>query len=54
MRRDELVAQIRRTREEIRTAGPCRRRDLRKYLKRMRAQLALYDRFQGAARQGVA
>ena len=53
MTRDELIERIEMTRKEIQIAGPVRRRDLRKHLKRMLAQLAQYDRFQEAARQGV-
>ena len=53
MNRDQLVEKIMQTKQEIRTAGPVHRRDLRKHLKRMLAQLAQYDRFQAAARQGV-
>lgn len=53
MNRDQLVEKIMQTKQEIKTAGPVHRRDLRKHLKRMLAQLAQYDRFQAAARQGV-
>ena len=52
--RNELVAKIRKAQEEIKTAGYPHRRDLGKHLKRMQAQLAQYDRFQSAARRGVA
>ena len=53
MTREQLVEKIMQTRQEIKTAGPVHRRDLRKHLKRMLAQLAQYDRFQAATRQGV-
>ena len=53
MSRDELMQKIKATTEEIRTAGPIHKRDLHKHLKRMRAELAKYDRYQAAARQGV-
>ena len=53
MARIELEEKIMQTKQEIKTAGPVHRRDLRKHLKRMLAQLAQYDRYQAAARQGV-
>ena len=53
MNREQLVEKIMQTKQEIKTAGPVHRRDLRKHLKRMLAQVAQYDRFQAAARQGV-
>lgn len=45
MTRAEMEAKIRRTREEIRTAGPVHRRDLGKHLRRLEAQLKQYDRY---------
>jgi len=51
--RMELEEKIMQTRQEMKKAGPVHRRDLRKHLKRMLAQLRQYDRFQAAARQGV-
>jgi hypothetical protein len=53
MTRYELVEKIELTKTAIMFAGQVHRRDLRKHLKRMLAQLAQYDRFQAAARQGV-
>ena len=53
MTRDQLMDKIMQTKREIKTAGPVHRRDLRKHLKRMLAQVAQYDRYQEAARQGV-
>ena len=53
MTRDELIERIEMTRKAIQFAGPVHRRDLRKHLKRMLAQLRQYDRFQAATRQGV-
>lgn len=53
MTRDELIERIEMTRKAIQFAGPVHRRDLRKHLKRMLAQLRQYDRFQAAAKQGV-
>ena len=53
MARMELEEKIMQTRQEMKKAGPVHRRDLRKHLKRMLAQLRQYDRFQAAARQEV-
>ena len=53
MTRDELIEKIEITKKAIMFAGPVHRRDLRKHLKRMLAQLRQYDRFQEAARQEV-
>ena len=53
MTRDELIERIEMTRKAIQFAGPVHRRDLRKHLKRMLAQLRQYDAFQAAARQEV-
>lgn len=51
MTREQLVEKIMQTKREIKTAGPVHRRDLRKHLKRMLAQLRQYDAFQAAARR---
>ena len=53
MTREQMEKKIMQTRQEIRTAGPVHRRDLRKHLKRMLAQLRQYDAFQAATRQEV-
>ena len=53
MTRDELIEKIDTTKKAIMFAGPVHRRDLRKHLKRMLAQLRQYDRFQEATRQEV-
>ena len=53
MNREELVEKIELTKTAIMFAGPVHRRDLQRHLKRMLAQLAEYDRFQAAAKQGV-
>lgn len=53
MNREQLEERIMQTRREISSAGPVHKRDLRKHLKRMLAQLAQYDRYRAAARQGV-
>lgn len=54
MNRDQLVEKIMQTKREIKTAGPVHRRDLRKHLKRMLAQLKQYDEFQVGAKREVA
>ena len=51
--REQLIERIEMTKKAIQFAGPVHRRDLRKHLKRMLAQVAQYDRFQADARQGV-
>ena len=51
--RMELEEKIMQTRQEMKKAGPVHRRDLRKHLKRMLAQLRQYDRFQADTRQEV-
>ncbi len=53
MNREQLVEKIELTKQAIMFAGPVHRRDLQKHLKRMLAQLAQYDRYRAAARQGV-
>ena len=54
MNREQLVEKIMQTKQEMKTAGPIHRKDLRKHIKRMTAQLAQYDRYRAAAEQGVA
>ena len=53
MTREQLEERITQTKREIRTAGPVHRRDLRKHLKRMLAQVAQYDRYRAVSGQGV-
>jgi hypothetical protein len=53
MTREELITEINRTREEMRTAGPIHRRDLVKHLARIKAELRRYDRYGTGAKQGV-
>lgn len=53
MNREQLVEKIELTKHAIMFAGPVHRRDLRKHLKRMLAQLRQYDRFQAVTRQEV-
>ena len=53
MTRDELIERIEMTKKAIQFAGPVHRRDLRKHLKRMLAQLRQYDALQAATRQEV-
>ena len=54
MDRDQLIERIEMTKKAIQFAGPVHRRDLRKHLKRMLAQLRQYDRYQAEAKRGVA
>ena len=54
MTRDQLVEKIMQTKREMKTAGPIHRKDLRKHIRRMTAQLAQYDRFYAEAKRGVA
>ena len=51
--REQLIERIEMTKKAIQFAGPVHRRDLRKHLKRMLAQVSQYDRYQETARQGV-
>ena len=51
--RDQLIEKIETTKKAIQFAGPVHRRDLRKHLKRMLAQVAQYDRYQADARRKV-
>jgi len=51
--REQLIERIDMTKRAIMFAGPVHRRDLRKHLKRMLAQLTQYDRFQAAAQREV-
>ena len=53
MNRDQLVEKIMQTKKEIKAAGSFHRRDLRKHLKRMLAELAKYDAYMAASGQGV-
>ena len=53
MNREQLVEKIELTKQAIMFAGPVQRRDLRKHLKRMLAQLRQYDAFQAATQQEV-
>lgn len=52
MTRDQLVEKIRRAKREMKTAGPIHKRDLRKHLKRMQAQLRQYDAYQARREAG--
>ena len=51
--REQLIERIEMTKKAIMFAGPVHRRDLRKHLKRMLAQVAQYDRYQADARRKV-
>ena len=48
--RERLIEKIETTKTAIEFAGPVHRRDLRKHLKRMLAQVAQYDRYREQAR----
>lgn len=52
MTRAEMIAEIRKTQEEMRKAGPIHRRDLGKHLRRMQAQVRRYDRYQAERKVG--
>ena len=47
---DEIKRKIYNAEMEMRTAGPCHRRDLLKHIHRMQKELLIYDRYQQAAR----
>jgi len=51
--REQLIERIDMTKKAIMFAGPVHRRDLRKHMKRMLAQVAQYDRFQADAQREV-
>lgn len=53
MNREQLKEKIKTAEAALMFAGPIHRKDLQKHIRRMRAELAQYDRFQAAARQGV-
>lgn len=48
--RMKLKEEIRKTEEELKTAGPIHSRDLRKHLKWMKNQLRIFDRYQQTTR----
>ena len=48
--RDQHKAAIRAAKEELKTAGPHRRRDLLKHIHRMQKELMIYDKYQQAAK----
>ena len=51
--REQLIDRIEMTKKAIQFAGPVHRRDLRKHLKRMLAQVAQYDRYQAEVQRKV-
>lgn len=53
MTRDEMVKDIRMSKQALMFAGPIHYRDLQKHIKRMEAELKRYDRFQKEARKGA-
>lgn len=50
MKRDEYKARIIAAKAELKTAGPCHRRDLLKHIHRMQKELLIYDKYQQAAK----
>lgn len=56
MTREEMVKKIEWAKKAMESAGPMHRRDLRKCIRRMEAELKCYDRYQAEAktRKGVA
>lgn len=48
-RREEYKAAIQAVKEQLRTAGLCHRRDLKRQLNRMQKELLIYDRYRQAA-----
>jgi hypothetical protein len=48
--REENKARIRAAKEQLKTAGPHHRRDLRKHIHRMQKELMIYDKYQQAAK----
>ena len=50
-RRTEWKAKIRAAKEELKTAGPYHKRDLKKHIHRMQKELLIYDKYQNQARQ---
>ena len=51
--REQLIDRIEMTKKAIQFAGPVHRRDLRKHLKRMLAQVAQYGRYQAEVQRKV-
>lgn len=51
-RREEHVAAIEAVKAQIKTAGPCHRRDLIRQLHRMKKELLIYDRYRQASFSG--
>lgn len=45
MMRDEHIARINAAKEQLKTAGPIHRKDLKKYIRRLEKELRDYDRF---------
>lgn len=49
--RERHVALIKAAEEELKSAGPIHRKDLQRYIVRMKRELRQYDRYQEAARR---
>ena len=50
--REQHKAEIENVKKEIKTAGPCHKRDLIRQLHRMQKELKIYDRYHQLAQQG--
>ena len=53
MNRDEIIEKIETAKKAMIFAGPIHRKDLRKHIKRMTAELKQYDRYREEAEGGV-
>ena len=51
MNRDEMIRRMIALEEEAGRSGPIHRRDLKKYLRKLKRELRDYDRFQCEARE---
>ena len=51
-KREEHKAAIEAIKAQIRTAGPCHKRDLIRQLHRMQKELLIYDRYRQQAKRG--
>lgn len=47
-KRQEHLDAIRAAKEQLKTAGPCHRRDLVKHIKRLKKELLVYDAYHRA------
>ena len=51
-KREEHLAAMQTVKDQLKTAGPCHRRDLLRQLHRMEKDLKEYDRYQAMAKRG--